>query len=93
MGVTVPLSWVAAELIAKGFHRRGVLLAVIAAISVWTPLIEETIASRWFSWPNLLYFSQITIVYSKCDFFEYLMPCSILAHEHVTAIFLISIYY
>ena len=30
----------------------GVLLFIVA-ISVWTPLAEERIAQRWFSWPNL----------------------------------------
>ena len=30
----------------------GVLIA-IAAVSVWTPLVHEFIAQRWFSWPNI----------------------------------------
>ena len=32
-----------------------VLLAFIAAISLWTPLAHPTIAARWFTLPNLFY--------------------------------------
>src|SRR5690606_18808943 len=32
-----------------------VLLAVIAAISLWTPLAHPAIAARWFTLPNLFY--------------------------------------
>jgi cytochrome d ubiquinol oxidase subunit II len=38
------------------------LLGVIAIISVWTPLIEPAIAQRWFSWPNLLWFSPVPLL-------------------------------
>ena len=30
----------------------GVLLG-IGIVSIWTPLISETIAARWFAWPNI----------------------------------------
>ena len=30
------------------------VLAFIAMVSIWTPLIEPQIAARWFAWPNLL---------------------------------------
>ena len=33
------------------------LLAVIAAISIWTPLAEPAIAERWFTFPNIVWFS------------------------------------
>jgi cytochrome bd ubiquinol oxidase subunit II len=32
----------------------GVLLA-IALVSLWTPLMSETIAARWFAWPNIAF--------------------------------------
>ena len=32
-----------------------VLLAFIAAISLWTPLAQPAIAARWFTLPNLFY--------------------------------------
>jgi cytochrome bd ubiquinol oxidase subunit II len=44
---------------------RRLLLAVIAfvgLVSLWTPLISEAIAARWFSWPNLLYLSPVPLV-------------------------------
>nr|WP_297358045.1 cytochrome d ubiquinol oxidase subunit II [uncultured Caldimonas sp.] len=38
------------------------VLAFIALISLWTPLAEPRIAQRWFSWPNLLYFSPVPVL-------------------------------
>jgi cytochrome d ubiquinol oxidase subunit II len=38
------------------------LLAVIAVISLWTPLADATIAARWFSLPNLLWFSPVPLL-------------------------------
>ena len=40
----------------------GGLLAFIAIVSIWTPLLEPRIAARWFSFPNLLYFSPVPIL-------------------------------
>lgn len=39
-----------------------VLLAVIVVTSLWTPLASPEIARRWFSWPNLLWFSPVPIL-------------------------------
>ena len=38
----------------------GVLIA-IAAVSIWTPLMNEPVATRWFSWPNILILSPVPI--------------------------------
>jgi len=38
------------------------LLAFILLVSVWTPLEEPRIAQRWFSYPNLLYFSPVPVL-------------------------------
>ena len=38
------------------------LLAFVLMVSVWTPLEEPRIAQRWFSFPNLLYFSPVPIL-------------------------------
>ncbi len=38
------------------------MLAVIAALSVWTPLAHQLIAERWFQWPHLLYFSPVPLL-------------------------------
>jgi cytochrome d ubiquinol oxidase subunit II len=38
------------------------LLGVVAVISIWTPLIEPAIARRWFSFPNLLWFSPVPLL-------------------------------
>ena len=37
-------------------------LAVIAIISVWTPLAHPRIAARWFSYPNLLWFAPVPLL-------------------------------
>jgi len=38
------------------------LLLFIGAISVFTPLAHERIAERWFTWPNLLWFSPVPLL-------------------------------
>jgi len=39
----------------------GVLVAV-AAVSLWTPLIEHDIEQRWFTWPDIAYLSPVPII-------------------------------
>jgi cytochrome d ubiquinol oxidase subunit II len=48
----------------KSLARRlaWVLLVSIGIISLWTPLAQERIAQRWFSWPNLLWFSPVPLL-------------------------------
>ena len=46
-------------------HGRICLVAVLAAIaivSIWTPLANQDIAARWFSWPNILILAPVPIV-------------------------------
>lgn len=38
------------------------LLATIAIVSLWTPLTHPEIASRWFSFPNIVFFSPVPIL-------------------------------
>src|SRR5262245_44725600 len=38
----------------------GVLLA-IAIVSIWTPLMSETIAARWFAWPNIVLLAPVPL--------------------------------
>lgn len=38
------------------------LLAVIAVVSVWTPLIHSNIALRWFRLPDFLFFSPVPVL-------------------------------
>ncbi|MGO4377637.1 cytochrome d ubiquinol oxidase subunit II [Pseudoduganella sp. RAF19] len=38
------------------------LLAAIAIISIWTPLIDSRIAERWFSFPNMLWFAPVPLL-------------------------------
>ena len=39
-----------------------VLLVVIAAISLWTPLTHPAIAERWFSFPNIVWFAPVPVL-------------------------------
>lgn len=39
-----------------------VLLAIIVALSIWTPLTDPNIAHRWFSLPNLFWFAPVPIL-------------------------------
>ncbi|HYN12955.1 MAG TPA: cytochrome d ubiquinol oxidase subunit II, partial [Burkholderiales bacterium] len=38
------------------------VLGFIVLVSVWTPFLHQHIAARWFSWPNILYFSPVPII-------------------------------
>ena len=38
------------------------VVVFIALVSLWTPLSDETIRERWFSWPNLLLLSPVPAV-------------------------------
>jgi cytochrome d ubiquinol oxidase subunit II len=38
------------------------LLATIAIVSLWTPIAHPEIASRWFSFPNIVFFSPVPIL-------------------------------
>jgi cytochrome d ubiquinol oxidase subunit II len=39
-----------------------VLLAFIVIVSVWTPLLNEAIAKRWFTMPNMLWLSPVPLM-------------------------------
>jgi cytochrome bd ubiquinol oxidase subunit II len=39
-----------------------VLVAVIGLVSLWTPLAHPAIAARWFTLPNLIFFSPVPIL-------------------------------
>jgi cytochrome d ubiquinol oxidase subunit II len=38
------------------------VLAAIAIVSLWTPLIHAEIAARWFTWPNFLYLAPVPLL-------------------------------
>lgn len=39
-----------------------VLLAFIVAVSIWTPLLNQAIAARWFTLPNMLWLSPVPLM-------------------------------
>lgn len=44
------------------------VLIIMAVVSLWTPLVFERIADRWFSWPNLAYLSPIPLLTAVAAF-------------------------
>lgn len=38
------------------------ILVFIAMVSIWTPMVDERIANRWFSLPNLYYFLPVPVL-------------------------------
>ncbi|MEP7063936.1 MAG: cytochrome d ubiquinol oxidase subunit II [Betaproteobacteria bacterium] len=38
------------------------MLAFIVMVSIWTPFLNDQIARRWFSWPNMAYFGVVPVV-------------------------------
>jgi cytochrome bd ubiquinol oxidase subunit II len=52
-------------------HGRICLVAVLLAIivvSIWTPLMHERVADRWFSWPNIAFLSPVPIATALAAF-------------------------
>lgn len=45
-----------------------VLLGVIGVISIWTPLAHEASAQRWFSFPNIVWFSPVPVLVLAATF-------------------------
>lgn len=41
------------------FRLMFLLVFFLALVSLWTPLMQPAIAQRWFSFPNILYFSPV----------------------------------
>ena len=54
-----------------GIPLLGVLLAVTAIVSLWTPLAHAAIAERWFSLPNLFWFLPVPILVLLCSWALY----------------------
>jgi cytochrome d ubiquinol oxidase subunit II len=53
---------------------RACLLAVMAAIalvSLWTPLMDADIARRWFSWPDIAFLSPVPIAAGLLALYEW----------------------
>jgi cytochrome d ubiquinol oxidase subunit II len=44
------------------------VLAAILAVSIWTPLMHDGIAQRWFSWPNILLLSPVPVATALAGF-------------------------
>lgn len=38
------------------------LMLVIAAVSIWTPFVQPAIATRWFAWPQTLWFWPVPLL-------------------------------
>ncbi len=45
----------------------GVLIAILV-VSIWTPLLHEEVARRWFSWPNIAFLSPVPIATALAAF-------------------------
>jgi cytochrome d ubiquinol oxidase subunit II len=48
----------------------GVVLAIII-VSTWTPFLHHEIATRWFSWPNLLFLAPVPLITFSIMLFEW----------------------
>jgi cytochrome bd ubiquinol oxidase subunit II len=43
-------------------------VALIGAVSLWTPFLEYQYANRWFSWPAILYAAPVPLLVLGCTF-------------------------
>ena len=51
-----------AKMVALARPITLVLLAIIGVVSLWTPFEHPAIAARWFTFPNILFFSPVPIL-------------------------------
>jgi len=51
-----------ARMVEIGRPLTIAMAAVIAVISVWTPLAHPEIAARWLGWPNMLWFAPVPVL-------------------------------
>lgn len=47
------------------------VLAAVAIVSIWTPLMDPEIARRWFSWPNIAFLAPVPILTALAAFAEW----------------------
>ncbi|HEX4409986.1 MAG TPA: cytochrome d ubiquinol oxidase subunit II [Xanthobacteraceae bacterium] len=61
------------QLWARRAGRSCLVLTLLAigGVSVWTPLVDPSIASRWFSWPNIVYLAPVPILTAALAWFEW----------------------
>ena len=52
------------------FAFIGVVVA-IAIVSLWTPLLSPTIATRWFSWPHIAFLWPVPLITAVIALFEW----------------------
>ena len=56
-------------------------LALIAAVSIWTPFLNERFALRWFHWPGILFTSPVPIL---VGFVAWLFARGLRRHHQIT---------
>ena len=61
-------------------YLAWLLLATIIIISVWTPLSDSAIADRWFTFPNIVWFSPVPLL---VGLFTFLLIRSVKNGDHV----------
>ena len=44
------------------------VLAAVAVVSIWTPLMHEEVARRWFSWPNIAFLAPVPVATALAAF-------------------------
>lgn len=56
----------AGDLQARMYHTAtpllAILLLVLAAVSIWTPIAHPEIAARWFTLPNLFWLLPVPVL-------------------------------
>jgi cytochrome d ubiquinol oxidase subunit II len=69
------------------------VMAAIAVVSLWTPLLDPAIAQRWFAWPDIAYLSPVPIAAGLLALYEWRTlggPADAAPFLGAVALFLIS---
>lgn len=46
-----------------------IVLGAIVIVSLWTPLLDDAIASRWFNWPNIVVLAPVPLLVAATGWF------------------------
>jgi cytochrome d ubiquinol oxidase subunit II len=94
LGATFLISKTTGEMLQRSYRRARVsawaMLAAAAAVTVWTPVLHDHIASKWFSLPAFFYIA--TLPLGALVAFLMLMRSLHRGHEHAPFVYSLIIF-
>lgn len=94
LGATFLISKTTGEMLQRSYRRARVsawaMLAAAAAVTIWTPVLHDQIASKWFSLPAFFYIAPLPL--GALVAFLMLMRSLHRGHEHAPFVYSLMIF-